>query len=129
AAGSAFIPLPGGGTAIYSGTLQSYGHVDWLGSSRMTSTPVGILTGEHARAPYGEPYADLNGVPNQSFFAELGQNIEGDLYDTVFREYHRTQGRWITPDPAGLAAVDPSNPQTWNRYAYVANNPLSNVDS
>jgi len=36
--------------------------------------------------------------------------------------------RWISPDPAGLGAVDPSNPQTWNRYAYVGNNPLSNVD-
>jgi hypothetical protein len=32
------------------------------------------------------------------------------------------------PDPAGMAAVDPSNPQTWNRYAYVANNPLSFTD-
>jgi hypothetical protein len=31
-------------------------------------------------------------------------------------------------DPAGLAAVDPSNPQTWNRYAYVTNNPASFVD-
>ena len=35
---------------------------------------------------------------------------------------------WTLPDPAGLAAVDPTNPQTWNRYAYVGNNPLSNVD-
>jgi hypothetical protein len=32
------------------------------------------------------------------------------------------------PDPAGLAAVDLTNPQTWNRYAYVGNNPLGNVD-
>jgi len=32
------------------------------------------------------------------------------------------------PDPAGMAAVDITNPQTWNRYAYVANNPLSNID-
>ena len=32
------------------------------------------------------------------------------------------------PDPAGLAAVDPSNPQSWNRYAYVLNNPLRLVD-
>jgi len=37
-------------------------------------------------------------------------------------------GRWISPDPAGLAAVDPSNPQSWNRYAYVGNNPLSMID-
>jgi hypothetical protein len=27
-----------------------------------------------------------------------------------------------------MGAVDVTNPQTWNRYAYVANNPLSNVD-
>jgi len=33
-----------------------------------------------------------------------------------------------SPDPAGLAAVDPSNPQSWNRYAYVMNDPLDWVD-
>jgi hypothetical protein len=27
-----------------------------------------------------------------------------------------------------MAAVDITNPQTWNRYAYVMNNPLSNID-
>jgi len=41
---------------------------------------------------------------------------------------HRAQGRWVSPDPAGLAAVDPTNPQTWNRYAYVSNNPLTSTD-
>jgi hypothetical protein len=35
---------------------------------------------------------------------------------------------WMTPDTAGLAAVDPTTPQSWNRYAYVQNNPLSFVD-
>jgi hypothetical protein len=32
------------------------------------------------------------------------------------------------PDPAGLAAVDPSNPQSWNRYGYVLNDPTALVD-
>jgi len=27
-----------------------------------------------------------------------------------------------------MAAADPANPQSWNRYAYVANNPLSFID-
>jgi len=36
--------------------------------------------------------------------------------------------RWISPDPAGVAVADPSNPQTWNRYAYVVNNPLQFTD-
>jgi uncharacterized protein RhaS with RHS repeats len=44
------------------------------------------------------------------------------------RNTREIQGRWISPDPAGLIAVDPANPQTWNRYAYVANNPMSAVD-
>ncbi len=34
----------------------------------------------------------------------------------------------MTPDPAGLAAVNPANPQTWNAYAYVANQPLTATD-
>jgi hypothetical protein len=27
-----------------------------------------------------------------------------------------------------MAAVNPANPQSWNRYVYVMNNPLSNID-
>jgi len=50
------------------------------------------------------------------------------LVDFLFRRYPPAQGRWISPDPAGLGAVDISNPQTWNRYAYVANNPLNAID-
>jgi RHS repeat-associated protein len=49
-------------------------------------------------------------------------------YDALYREYDPRQGRWISPDPAGLAAVDPTDPQSWNRYAYVENNPLSFTD-
>ncbi|MGE0407557.1 MAG: RHS repeat-associated core domain-containing protein [Candidatus Korobacteraceae bacterium] len=37
-------------------------------------------------------------------------------------------GRWLTPDPGGLAVVNPFNPQSWNRYSYVNNNPLNAVD-
>ncbi len=39
-----------------------------------------------------------------------------------------TVGRWISPDPSGLNAVDITNPQSWNRYACVINSPLANVD-
>jgi hypothetical protein len=44
------------------------------------------------------------------------------------RQYFKTEGRWISPDPAGLSAVDLTNPQSLNRYAYVNNNPLGLVD-
>ena len=38
-----------------------------------------------------------------------------------------SQGRFTSPDPSNLG-IDFSNPQTWNRYAYVGNNPLKYVD-
>jgi RHS repeat-associated protein len=59
-----------------------------------------------------------------------GQNADTatSLYDFTFREHSPSQGRWISPDPAGVAAVDPTNPQSRNRYAYVLNNPLALVD-
>jgi hypothetical protein len=36
--------------------------------------------------------------------------------------------RWSSPDPLGLGAVNPGNPQSWNRYAYVMNDPLALSD-
>jgi RHS repeat-associated protein len=84
------------------------------------------VLGEVALAPFGERYASSGN--SGLTFAGISTWIEIDLDDAVFREYHPTQGRWLTPDPAGLAAVDPSNPQSWNRYGYVNNNPLSFVD-
>jgi RHS repeat-associated protein len=121
------IPLPGGAMANYSGgALSTYLHADWLGSIRFVSTPGRALYSDLARAPYGEEYA-LSGAPFEPFAGML-QQLQGDLFDTHYREYHPTQGRWLTPEPAGIAAVDLNNPQTWNRYAYALNNPLSYTD-
>jgi RHS repeat-associated protein len=128
----AFIDLPGGGAAIYNSTVSSsagpayYRHSDWLGSSRLSSTGAQAFDSSSSYAPFGEQYA-VSGTPDASF---TGQDSDTDstLYDFTFREYSQSQGRWISPDPAGLAAADPANPQSWNRYAYVLNNPLSFID-
>ena len=37
------------------------------------------------------------------------------------------QGRFQSPDPAN-AGADPRDPQTWNGYSYVGNNPLTFTD-
>jgi uncharacterized protein RhaS with RHS repeats len=44
------------------------------------------------------------------------------------RYYGSTMGRFISPDPSGLEYADPSNPQSFNLYSYVQNNPLRNID-
>jgi len=123
----AFVYLPGGGTAIYNSSgLASYRHSDWLGSSRLTSTQARGLYSSSAYAPFGEQYA-TSGTSDASF---TGQNADTamTLYDFTFREHSPSQGRWISPDPLGVAAVYPTNPQSWNRYAYVINSPLGSVD-
>ena len=38
------------------------------------------------------------------------------------------QGRFLTPDPVGNFVASVANPQSWNLYSYVWNNPLANVD-
>lgn len=49
------------------------------------------------------------------------------LYDFPAREYG-IQGRWPSPDPTGISSVQTTDPQTWNRYSYVRNNPLTLID-
>ena len=44
------------------------------------------------------------------------------------RMYGSTMGRFMSPDPSGLLAAKPQNPQSWNMYAYAMNNPLINID-
>jgi RHS repeat-associated protein len=123
----AFVPLSGGATAVYTSSgLVYYRHSDWLGGSRLASTPSRGMYYDVAYAPYGEKYADV-GTQDLNFTGQ-NQDTASYLYDFLYREYHPPSSRWISPDPAGLAAVDVTVPQTWNRYAYVANSPLAYVD-
>ena len=131
----AWIPLPGGGKRLYhisNGTVDGYTRPDWLGSARLVTSDTQTLISDVAYAPYGEDYASPS--PYLQFTSgSLGENTVSasggqGLYDFDFRKYSPAQGRWISPDPAGMAAVELSNPQTWNRYAYVGNMPTGAVD-
>jgi len=127
--------LPGGGAAIYklSGgtpTLIYFRHGDWLASGRLASTPSRAMYYDVAYAPYGEAYSGKAGTGGMSTvaFTGEGKDTTTDLYPFMFRQYNSVQSRWVWPDPAGLQAVNMENPQSWNRYAYVLNNPLVNTD-
>ncbi len=109
-----------------SSGLAYYRHSDWLGSSRFASTPSRTKYFDVAYAPYGEDYAD-SGTVDLNFTGQNQDTVSG-MYDFMYREYHANSGRWIQPDPAGPAAANLGNPQTWNRYAYVGNIPLTAVD-
>ena len=124
----AFAPLTGGATAVYTSASGPayYRHTDHLGSSRFASTPSQTLYSDTAYSPFGEPYASSGAIDNS--FTGQNQDTLAGLYDFLYREHDPNQGRWTRPDPAGLAAVNITNPQSWNRYSYVLNNPLNLVD-
>jgi len=123
-----YVPLPGGAVAAYgSSGLVSYRHPDWLGSMRFVSTPSRTFYYSGAYAPFGEWYSQTGTTTNT--FTGVGADTENGQFDFLYRRYSPVQGRWISPDRAGLAVVRPRNPQSWNRYAYVTNRPLTHVDA
>jgi RHS repeat-associated protein len=120
-----FVPLSGGAMAVYTPAALYFRHSDWLGSSRFTSTSSRTMYSDEAYAPFGEAYAQAGSTDLS--FTGMNQDTAANLYDFPAREYG-IQGRWPSPDPAGLAATDLTDPQTLNRYAYVRNSPLHFVD-
>jgi RHS repeat-associated protein len=44
------------------------------------------------------------------------------------RYYGSSMGRFLSPDDGDGGDNDPSNPQSWNLYSYVQNNPLTSTD-
>ncbi|MHB8304008.1 MAG: RHS repeat-associated core domain-containing protein, partial [Acidobacteriaceae bacterium] len=76
--------------------------------------------------PYGvEPHPPADA--NHYKFAGLERDAETGLDHTWFRQYASPMGRWLSSDPYN-GSYDIANPQSFNRYAYVGNNPLTHVD-
>jgi RHS repeat-associated protein len=59
-----------------------------------------------------------------TYFRDSGAGL--DYADQ--RYYNFGSGRFQTPDPAGMAAVDLKNPTTWNMYAYANDDPVNGYD-
>lgn len=119
------VRLPGGAAASYNPAgIWQYDHADWLGSTRLASSPSRTFLGDLAYSPYGIGYA---GSGPDGFTGDW-QDTPDNLADARHRLLAPLMARWLSPDPAGLAAVNPANPQTWNAYAYVANQPLEYTD-
>jgi len=114
--------------ATYSGGTTNFFHPDWLGTKRVITT----LNGTTAQTCTGFAFGDgVNCTGNNVTFNGFTDDIhdpETNLEHTLFRKYSSTQGRWLTPDPAGAASAAPTNPQSWNRYAYVLNDPVNATD-
>jgi RHS repeat-associated protein len=113
---------------------------DHLGSTRMVIDETGNLGGinRHDFAPFGEELSAGAGIRSASNgysggsvrqkFGSKERDIETGLDYFLARYYSSTQGRFTSPDPIFISDWQTANPQLWNLYNYVGNNPLAYVD-
>ncbi|HXM23925.1 MAG TPA: RHS repeat-associated core domain-containing protein, partial [Terriglobales bacterium] len=119
-----------GGFFDYEANKAEFNYLDHLGTPRLSTDYTGavVRTEGVLMGPFGDNFTETNTSLDFTGFAGGFWDSENNGEHFGAREYQNTHGSWLSPDPAGMAAVDPSNPQTWNRYAYVMNNPLSYID-
>jgi RHS repeat-associated protein len=104
------------------GTTLEYLHQDSLNSTSVVSDDDGVLVSSISYLPYGEIRS--GSVPTDKLFT--GQRLDdAGLYYYGARYYDPTIGRFVSADPT---VPETSNPQAFNRYSYVINNPISAVD-
>jgi len=121
-----YIYLAGKLVAEYKNATTYFVHSDILGTTRVLTALDKSVFDSMDYLPFGEQISGGSGTTHK--FTEDERDSESNLDHTQFRQYSSSLARWMHPDPAGLAAVDPSNPQSWNRYSYVTNSPLNSVD-
>jgi len=109
-----------------SGNIEYY-VADYLGSARAVTNSSGTISESCNYYPYGGSNCSPSSVNNYLFTGKERDNESG-LDNFGARDDSSQFGRFMSPDPAGLNAVHPENPQTWNLYAYAMNNPLRYTD-
>jgi RHS repeat-associated protein len=100
----------------YSNGMWGGVAVDRLGSV------VGDNWAAHSYFPFGEEKVTTS--QNLVKFATYYRDATTALDYANQRYYGRTFGRCLTVDPYGSSA-NPSDPQSWNRYSYVQNDPVN----
>jgi RHS repeat-associated protein len=98
---------------------------DWEGSRRLASPPSRTETGDPAYSPYGAAYAGTG----QDAFTGHRVDAPDNLNDFQHRLLAPMMDRWLSPDPAGIAAASLTSPQARNEYAHVLNDPASSLDA
>lgn len=108
----------------YGSTLRML-HANKLGTTTVVTDQTGAELGDMLYYPWGQAWTNAGLSYDRHFAGMKGFESPEQLYPTDFRKYNPALGRWMSPDPL---AGDVSNPQSLKRYAYVLNNPVSNID-
>ena len=109
-------------------------HTDWLGTSRLLTdyqytSSHGFWIGQScASLAFGDALNCTSTFDYHLHFTGKERDSESGLDSFGARYDSSSFGRFVTPDQP-FFDQSPENPQSWNLYSYVLNNPISDIDS
>ncbi len=129
----AYVMNGGGVVAQRNADGQFYWlHPDHLGSGRKMTDTSGNLTYRAEFDPYGKLLYEwsLGSQANRNSrkFTGYERDAGSGLDYAQARMYGSEWGRFMSPDPKGLAAANKQSPMSFNRYSYVQGNPANATD-
>jgi len=103
---------------------------DHLGSASVITNNTGTMPPleESDYYPYGGEIAVSGADSNRYKFTGKERDSESGLDNFGARFDASSLGRFMTADPISGTALHIINPQRWNMYAYVMNNPTTYID-
>jgi len=104
-----------------------YYHLDGLGSARAITDEQGEVVERHDYLPFGEEWNPEPGSQPRKFTGKERDEETGWDYFGA-RYYEASLARFTAIDPVTTFDENRVDPQRWNRYAYVRNNPMRYVD-
>jgi RHS repeat-associated protein len=102
------------------GGVLRYYHQDRLSTRLITDTSGGVKGTMH-HEPFGED-GGVAGETEKHRFTSYERD-EGNTDYAMNRQFETANGRFMRPDP-----IEGSSPQSLNRYAYAANDPVNLID-
>src|SRR5687767_2962161 len=111
----------------------TYYHLDAIGSVRAVTNESGGVVEQRDFLPFGEEWCGsgpcgADGGGERRRFTGKERDAETGLDYFGARYYAPHTGRFAAIDPVLNQRAALSDPQRWNRYAYVSNNPLRYID-
>ncbi len=116
-----WVPASGGGKTYFT-------YSDELGTERVRTDSSGAVCQTLSSLPFGDGESSSGScAPTPNFFTGLQRDAESGLDHTKARQYASGFGAWLSPDPENAGEVD-ADPQSWDAYGYVMDNPTTDTD-
>lgn len=110
---------------------------DHQGTPRIITNSQGEPVSRHDYLPFGEEIGNVGmrallpgsgGIDTvRRKYAGMESDEATGMAHTLWRKYDSYSARWTSPDPYG-GSITVADPQSFNRYSYVNNDPVNKID-